>query len=99
MSPKDKYLDVDYRVRCFEEMLHRTNFYADAVPYFHTAIAPGDLALFAGACPQFSQDTVWFDPVVDDITQAEIPSCQPKNEYWKTALDLMRKGMTHLEEK
>ncbi len=37
--------------------------------------------------------------MLDDITQAEIPNYEPENEYWKTALDLMRKGMTRREGK
>lgn len=79
VSSRDKYLDVEYRIRCFEGTLRRTHFYADAVPYFPVTMAPGDLALFAGASPQFCEDTVWFDPVFDDITQAEIPSYDAEN--------------------
>ena len=37
--------------------------------------------------------------MLEDITQAGIPSYEPENEYWKTALDLMRKGTIRPEGK
>ena len=98
-NPKDRYLNVEYRIKCFEGVLRKTGFHADAVPSFSTTIAPGDLALFAGAHPKFSQDTVWFNPVMDDITKAEVPRYDPDKEYWKTVLDLMSKGMKHFKSK
>lgn len=96
---KDKYLDVNYRIKSFERFLHTTRFCMDMVPCFTTEIGPGDLALFAGVHAKFSKECVWFDSVIDDITKAEVPGYDPNNKYWNTTLDLMNKGVKHFKRK
>ncbi len=63
------WLDPVYRARQAEYELSRTYFGGEAFPYFDTQIGPGNLATFIGSEPGFAPDTVWYNPVVDDLQE------------------------------
>ena len=95
-SLKEKWLDVDYRIRVFEWQMARTYYAGDAFPYLDTHIGPGTLSLYLGARAELHDNTVWYGKCVTDIRTAEPPVFQDNNPYWQFSLELAREGVKHL---
>lgn len=97
LSLEEKWLDVDRRIRHFEDSLERTFYGGDAFPYLETHLGPGTLSTFLGAVPEFRPDTVWYRPVIADITQAEPPEYGPDNRFWQFTREICTEGVRRLE--
>lgn len=65
-DPRAQWLDPGRRVREFEQAAARTYYGAEAHPRFDPQLGPGNLATFLGSEPRYAEDTVWFDPCIDD---------------------------------
>ena len=99
-SIRDRYENGERRAQWSHHILARQVFPADVLPVSDTLISAGDLALFLGAEPGFSRETVWFSPTMNRETDPEnLPPLvfDETNHWWqvvdqtiRTATDLGR---------
>lgn len=85
-SVHERYLDAELRARHNHYALAHRLFPADVLPVSNTDIGPGSLALFLGSEPEFSEDTVWFNPTIHNCSRPEdLPPFRfdESNEWWK----------------
>lgn len=74
--------DIAYRVQAFIYELGRATFVADNYPQFLPMLGPGSLSTFLGATPQFSWETVWYEPCIADPDQHGPIRFDPANNRW-----------------
>jgi len=86
LSPRERYLEPELRAKGNHYALAYQSFPADILPISVTDMGPGSLALFLGSEPGFSEETVWFNPCIQDCIRPEdLPSLQfnESNEWWQ----------------
>ncbi len=82
----EAYTDGAGRAARSHEALARRCFPADILPLSGSDIGPGSLALLLGCEPGFSPQTVWFEPVWQEVDEPErLPPLRfdPENRWWK----------------
>jgi hypothetical protein len=73
--------------------LSRQAFPGDTLPMCETDIGPGSLALFCGCEATIAEDTIWFDPVFENVENPEkIPAFtfDSNNKWWRLTEDTIR---------
>ncbi|MHB9132230.1 MAG: hypothetical protein ACYDBB_14240 [Armatimonadota bacterium] len=83
----DKYLDPK---RLFELNLWRRtpwNWHADLFKYTIPSYGPNVFTGFCGGRPVFGADTVWHEPVIDSLDEADRIHFDEDNHYWKLHLE------------
>ncbi len=80
------YANTEGRALMNHYNLSKQIFSADMMPIADTMIGPGSLALYLGSFPAFTEDTVWFRPILQDELQPEKLSpiaFNPENRWWR----------------
>jgi len=93
-SPEDWWCTPEFRAAHNHFHLSQSIFPADVLPMANTDLGPGSLALFCGAKPGFSQETVWYQPCIEDVEEPEqLPplSFDPENSWWQLSEEILRK--------
>lgn len=83
---EEHYTTPALRARRNHYYLSRRCFPADILPIADTMIGPGSLALYLGSEPDITEETVWFNPTMnDDLHPEDRPplSFDPENRWWK----------------
>lgn len=88
------HLDVERKVIEYRNFCRAHDFYGEAFPYLDLNLGAGSLALYLGAEPRFSRDTVWFEPCVAEWSSTPPMRFEPENIWWKRHLDMVRRGVT-----
>lgn len=70
-----------------------TEYYGQAFPYISLTIGPGDLALYLGSEPGFSEETVWYQPCIDEPDGHSPLRFDLENGWLKRELDMARLGV------
>jgi len=89
----DRWLDPDYRIRAAEHRFATTWYGGEAFPYFDPYLGPGSLGLFLGCEPVFSEDTVWYQACLRDLTEADSVSFHADNRWWQATKLLASEGV------
>ncbi len=87
---QEKWLDPQYRLENILATFNHTYYGADAFPFHHIDLGPGDLGAFVGGGFRLAPDTVWFDvnlPIADWATRAPI-LMDWDSPLWKTAWEM-----------
>ncbi len=98
-EPARAWTDIGYRVEAVEAYCAKTYFGGEAYPRLNPSMGPGTLALFLGATPTWMDDTVWFDPVLHELSQTTALEYDPDNRWWKVCQQLVADGMEHGRER
>ena len=85
------YTDVDWRVKHYRYELSRSEFVLDTIPRAGAELGPGSLGLFLGAEPDFTKETVWYKPCIDDPENHPPLKFDPENRWWKLSIEMTRK--------
>lgn len=88
---EDWYLNADYLLAAQKDRLNNCIWLGDAYASLSADIGPGSLALYLGAEPRFSTDTVWYEPCIDDIETEPVLAFDPENKWWKTHVEMVKK--------
>jgi hypothetical protein len=89
----DRWLDPDYRIRSAERRFATTWYGGEAFPYFDPYLGPGSFALYLGSEPVFSEDTVWYQACLGDLSQAESVRLDDHNRWWQATKLLAQEGI------
>ena len=79
--------DYDYRVNLALRASVATDHLAEALPSVSPDLAPNCLALYLGGNGVEGDDTVWVEPVIDELEHASF-DFNPENFYWDFTLRL-----------
>jgi len=85
-SVEESFTNPVFRAQRSHYQMANQTFIADTLPLAETHLGPGSLALFLGATPGFSTDTIWFHPSIQDCEDPEsLPPLvfDPENQWWK----------------
>lgn len=88
-----RYCDPAYRAAQNHHRLARSVFPFDVLPMATTDLGPGSLSLFCGARPEFSEDTVWFFPSIEEVASPEaLPPIRfdPDHPWWRTTAAILQ---------
>lgn len=92
-SIEQRCLDVNWRALDNHYRLSKSLCCADTLPIAETNIAPVSLALFLGATPVYTEETVWLLPYEHGKDNPEfIPPLRfdPNNEWWKISEQILQ---------
>ncbi len=93
-SLADRYTDAVFRARENHHRLAHSAFPLDVLPLATTDLGPGSLALFLGATPGFAEDTVWYNPCIEDSPEPErLPPLRfdEGNSWWRATEAILRR--------
>lgn len=92
------WTDPEVRRRRAERIMGRRRYFGEGFPLFDTQIGPGSLGLFLGAMPVFDENTVWFQPCIDDPDRFGAIQFTPAgNQWWDVHLAVMQAGIDHAD--
>ncbi|GAK54437.1 trimethylamine corrinoid protein 2 [Candidatus Moduliflexus flocculans] len=87
-----RYCHVTFRSTHNHYRFSQQVFPADTLPISNTDLGPGSLALFCGSTPIFDENTVWFWPNIEEVTEPEtLPPLRfdEQNSWWQTTMTLI----------
>ncbi|MBN1966756.1 MAG: hypothetical protein JW910_19035 [Anaerolineae bacterium] len=87
------WLEALPRARAADRYMANIFFGGDAFPYFDTQTGPGNLAAFLGSEPQFSADTVWHAPCIDDLEAHPALVFSPANPWFQKQKAVVEAGV------
>jgi hypothetical protein len=79
---RQRWMDIDYQLDCFEARLAASEFVADRFPTWMPNLGPDIVATCFGADLEFAEDTSWSKPVVDDVSGVTQLELDLDNSYW-----------------
>ena len=86
--------DPVYRCNLAEHHMAGTCYLGEAFPYFDTLMGPGTLGKFLGATPEFTHDTVWYAPCIEDPdTFGPIRFDPAGNKWWDAHVAVIDEGV------
>ena len=91
---EDKYRDPERVVARYRDFCEKHLFLAEAFPNLETAFGPGSTAAYLGSEIGFKEDTVWFEPCIDEDDEWEdVPELKfdPENKWLKIHLDFVKR--------
>ena len=87
---REKYLNAEKITRNYENYCRTHWFLEDAYPSVSLDLGPGSMALYLGAEPLFTEDTLWFEGKIKDLSEWSELSFDPNNHWWKTHLEMIK---------
>ena len=90
---EERYTNAAFRAMENHYRLSRSVFPLDVLPSATTDLGPGSLALLLGAQPGFAEDTVWYQPCLENESEPEkLPplTFDEDNLWWRITAELLR---------
>lgn len=91
-TPQELYLDVDNNLIIYRNYCKSHIFMGEAYPAFSCDLGPGSMALYLGAEPNFSYDTVWFRECIKEWKDWQELKFNSDNHWWKTHLNMLQRA-------
>ncbi|MCL2057537.1 MAG: hypothetical protein FWH01_00555 [Oscillospiraceae bacterium] len=86
----ERYTNMDKRYPRMMNRYDKIDFLAESYPQSGAFLGPGSLAIYIGSEPVFTEETVWFSVCIDSYDGLEL-KYDPKNEWWKKHLGMIRR--------
>lgn len=86
----DKYRDAARMVERYRHFCQTHHFYAESIPNINVDFGPGSIAAYLGADIVFNEDTVWFEPCVEDWADMPDFRFDSQNPWLQEHLALVR---------
>ena len=88
------WIDPNYRLTLSEYEISWHNYLLEAFPYFDTQIGPGSLGIILGSKPLFVEETVWYNPIIEDPDNyGPIQFVAENNKVWTQHLAVIENGL------
>ena len=78
-----RYTDATWRAEHAHHQIAHRCLTGDLVPLVSTDIGPGSLATFLGSEPELAEDTVWYQPCIEDPESHPPLAFDPDNRWWR----------------
>jgi hypothetical protein len=82
-SLTQRYTDASWRAEHAHHQIAQRCLTGDLVPLVSTDIGPGSLATFLGSEPELAEDTVWYQPCIEDPESSPPLAFDPENRWWR----------------
>lgn len=91
-DPKQRKLDVDFRVRNAQANAHNTVWYADAMPVVQPSLGPATVASYFGIGMGFDEKTSWATHDIQSWPEniSTILTFDPENFYYQKTIELTK---------
>jgi hypothetical protein len=86
------WTDPDYRVGQAERVFARTAYLGEACPCFQPVAGPGVVPLFLGSQPTLDLQTMWYEPILSDLSSPPALRFDPAGEWWQRTRRLVAEG-------
>lgn len=83
----EKYLDPEKLFKLMRWRGTAWDWHGDLFNYMIPSYGPNVFAGFCGAKVKFGKDTVWHEPVISSVDEADKVHFDPSNYYWKKHLE------------
>lgn len=90
VSLEKRYINAEYRAECNHKFLMDRKFPGDILPVSDTDLGPGSLCLYLGCNPEFQEDTVWYEPLIKDKSDASEIIFNSSNKWWNIQLEIIK---------
>ena len=87
---EDKYMDAARVVARYRDFCEKHLFLAEAFPNLETCWGPGSVAAYLGSEIGFKEDTVWFEPCLEDWDEYPELKFDPENKWFKKHLEFVK---------
>ena len=90
---EDKYMDPERMVLRYHSFCKNHIFLGESFPNMETHFGPGSTAAYLGSEVKFKEDTIWFEPCIDEDTDWEdVPELKfdPENKWLKKHLEVVK---------
>ena len=87
---QDKYRDPERVIARYRDFCEKHLFLAESFPNLETAWGPGSVAAYLGSEIGFKEDTVWFEPCVEDWEDAPALKFDPENKWFQEHLAFVK---------
>ena len=84
---QEKYLNPEKLFKLLSWRRTAWNWHADLFKYILPSYGPNVFIGFCGAPPAFGRDTVWHEPAIKDLDEADKIHFDEDNRYWKVHLE------------
>lgn len=84
----DKYLNAERIVNRYRHYCEAHEFLAESFPNLNIDFGPGSIAGYLGSEIVFRDDTVWFEPCVNEIKDCPPFLFEPENKWFKKHIEL-----------
>ena len=92
-SLAQRYTDVTWRAQNAHHSIAHRCLTGDLVPLVSTDIGPGSLATFLGSEPELAEDTVWYQPCIEDPENHPPLVFDAENRWWRIHEAVIRAGV------
>lgn len=89
---RELWTDPELRVAAAEYLMAHTWYGGEAFPYFDPHLGPCSLAAYVGGRPVFEEDSVWYEPVLGQITSGGPLRLDEDNVWWRAQLAVIAHG-------
>ncbi len=87
------HLNVEKNIRLYRNYCRSHSFMAEAFPNFSIDLGPGSMALYLGAEPEFSWDTLWFKECIHEWDEKwRNLSFDQQNRWWVKHQEMARQA-------
>ena len=87
----DKYRDPERVVARYRDFCEKHVFMAESFPNLEVAWGPGSVAAYLGSEIGFKEDTVWFEPCLEDWEDYPALTFDPENKWFKEHLAFVKR--------
>ena len=100
-NPEEKYLNAEKIVGRYRHFCETHEFLGESFPNMNVDFGPGSLAAYLGADIVFNDDTIWFEPCIDDWDGQPPFAFREDNPWFKRHMELTKEcvalaGMTFM---
>jgi len=87
---EDKYLDAQRVAARYRDFCEKHAFLAEAFPNLETNLGAGSVAAYLGSEVQLREDTIWYEPCIEDWDETPELTFLPENKWFLKHLELLR---------
>lgn len=88
---EDKYQDAERMVARYRQFCETHEFLGESFPNMTVDFGPGSIAGYLGSDIVFREDTIWFEPCIEDWEEAPEFKFDPENKWFKKHIELVKK--------
>lgn len=87
----EKWTDTEKIFKRLGKEYEKEHFAGEGYPFYSPYLGPGSLAAYMGARVEFGRDTIWFEPVRQELADIS-GSLDKENSWWEWTLKAIRRA-------
>jgi len=91
VSLEQQWSDIEWRIRHDKYVLANSSFLLDTLCVAEAWFGPGSMALYLGSEAGYSEETIWYHPVISDAEGYGKIRIDEENRWWKLLIEYIEK--------